>query len=204
MKYIIDVFLTQTKVNNNSEGQKIGREGGNEQVLATTRKQEKRTSSRATAKNKRKSFRQRYEVMKFCVFLGGCASQWSLWALARAQLQGKKPDLRGKKASLVAGRRLGKQNPNQELDVLLNLRFPIPLYGLKVGPDKIKVLSETFSSTFPAAKNEGVCETWMILISGISLFTRLNLKDCLEFDVKATEREDPEEEQSGAGGPRGR
>lgn len=38
---------------------------------------------------------------------------------------------------------------------------------------------------------------WLILISGMSLFTRLNLKDCLECDVKATKREDPEEEQSG-------
>lgn len=38
---------------------------------------------------------------------------------------------------------------------------------------------------------------WLILISGISLFTRLSLKECLECDVNATEREDPEEEQSG-------
>lgn len=51
---------------------------------------------------------------------------------------------------------------------------------------------------------------WVLLISGISLFTRLNLKDCLECGIKATEREGPEEEQSGvrrtprAGGTRGR
>lgn len=39
---------------------------------------------------------------------------------------------------------------------------------------------------------------WVILISGISLFTRLNLEDCLECDIRATEREDPEEERSEA------
>lgn len=34
------------------------------------------------------------------------------WTLLGAQLQGKKPDLRSKKASLVAGRRVGKKSPN--------------------------------------------------------------------------------------------
>lgn len=44
---------------------------------------------------------------------------------------------------------------------------------------------------------------WVILIPGISLFTRLHLEDCVECDAKATEREDPEKEQSGAGGHAG-